>query len=99
MRNHSTNLRRKLDVRSSLAALIAAVRLGVLTLDEDRREIQRILKSLGFVQHPDESRPPRRRRHDGRCRWFLILVFNRSRLWAGARGNRSVVDVKSRRAN
>ena len=51
--NHSTNLRRKLDVRSSLEAVIAAVRLGVLTLDEDRRGNQRILKSLGFVQHPD----------------------------------------------
>ena len=38
MRNHSTNLRRKLDVRSSLEAVITAVRLGVLTLDEDRRE-------------------------------------------------------------
>ena len=38
VRNHSTNLRRKLDVRSSLEAVIAAVRLGVLTLDEDRRE-------------------------------------------------------------
>ena len=38
VRNHSTNLRRKLDVRLSLEAVIAAVRLGVLTLDEDRRE-------------------------------------------------------------
>ena len=38
VRNHSTNLRRKLNVRSSLEAVIAAVRLGVLTLDEDRRE-------------------------------------------------------------
>ena len=38
VRNHSTNLRRKLDVRSSLEAVMAAVRLGVLTFDEDRRE-------------------------------------------------------------
>ena len=34
MRNHSTNLRRKLDVRSSLGAVMAAVRLGVLTFDD-----------------------------------------------------------------
>ena len=38
VRNHSTNLRRKLDVRSSLEAVMAAARLGVLTFDEDRRE-------------------------------------------------------------
>ena len=38
IRNHSTNLRRKLDVRSRLEAVIVAVRLGVLTFDEDRRE-------------------------------------------------------------
>ena len=31
VRNHATNLRRKLDVRSSLEAFIATVRLGVLT--------------------------------------------------------------------
>ena len=37
MRNHSTNLRRKLYVRSSLEAVMAAVRLGVLTFDEHRR--------------------------------------------------------------
>ena len=36
IRNHSTNLRRKLDVRSSLEAVMAAVRMGVLTLEEDR---------------------------------------------------------------
>ena len=38
VRNHSTNLRRKLDVRSSLEAVIAAVRLGFLTLDDDARQ-------------------------------------------------------------
>ena len=38
VRNHSTNLRRKLDVRSSLEAVMAAVRLGVLTFYEGRRE-------------------------------------------------------------
>ena len=32
VRNHSTNLRRKLDVRSSLEAVMAAVRLGILDL-------------------------------------------------------------------
>ena len=37
VRNHSTNLRRKLDVRSNLEAVMAAVRLGVLTFDEDGR--------------------------------------------------------------
>ena len=38
VRNHSTNLRRKLDVRSSLEAVMAAVRLGLLTFDEERHE-------------------------------------------------------------
>ena len=38
MRNHSTNLRRKLDVGSSLEAVMAAVRLGLLTFDEERHE-------------------------------------------------------------
>ena len=38
MRNHSTNFRRKLDVGSSLEAVMVAVRLGVLTFGEDRRE-------------------------------------------------------------
>ena len=38
VRNHSTNLRRKLDVRSSLEAVMAAMHLGVLTFGEDRRE-------------------------------------------------------------
>ena len=38
VRNHSTNLRRKLDVRSSLEAVMAAVRLGLLTFDGDRPE-------------------------------------------------------------
>ena len=38
VRNHSTNLRRKLDVRSSLEAVMAAIRLGVLTFGEDRPE-------------------------------------------------------------
>ncbi|MYC35286.1 MAG: PAS domain-containing protein [Chloroflexi bacterium] len=33
VRNHSTNLRRKLDVSSSLEAVMAAVRLGILTLE------------------------------------------------------------------
>ena len=37
VRNHSTNLHRKLDVRSSLEAVMAAVRLGLLTFDEDGR--------------------------------------------------------------
>ena len=32
VRNHSTNLRRNLDVRSSLEAVTAAVRLGILDL-------------------------------------------------------------------
>ena len=40
VRNHSTNLRRKLDVRSSLEAVMAAVRLGLLTLDDDGRETE-----------------------------------------------------------
>ena len=35
VRNHSTNLRRKLDVRSSLEAVIVAVRLGVLALGDE----------------------------------------------------------------
>ena len=39
VRNHSTNLRRKLDVRSSLGAVMAAVRLGVLKFDEGRRVV------------------------------------------------------------
>ena len=30
VRNHSTNLRRKLDVRSSLEAVMVAMRLGIL---------------------------------------------------------------------
>ena len=38
VRNHSTNLRRKLDVKSSLEAVMAAVRLGVLKFDDDGRE-------------------------------------------------------------
>ena len=38
VRNHSTNLRRKLDVRSSLEAVMAAVRLGLLTFDGGRPE-------------------------------------------------------------
>ena len=38
VRNHSTNLRRKLDVRSSLEAVMASVRMGVLTFDNERRE-------------------------------------------------------------
>ena len=38
VRNHSTNLRRKLDVRSSLEAVMAAVRMGVSTFGEDRPE-------------------------------------------------------------
>ena len=37
VRNHSTNLRRKLDVTSSLEAVMAAVRMGVLTFDDERR--------------------------------------------------------------
>ena len=37
VRNHSTNLRRKLDVRSSLEAVMAAVRMGVLRFEEERR--------------------------------------------------------------
>ena len=37
VRNHSTNLRRKLNVRSSLEAVMAAVRMGVLTFDDDGR--------------------------------------------------------------
>ena len=37
VRNHSTNLRRKLDVRSSLEAVMAAVRMGVLRFEEQRR--------------------------------------------------------------
>ena len=34
VRNHSTNLRRKLDVGSSLEAVMAALRLGILTFDD-----------------------------------------------------------------
>ena len=37
VRNHSTNLRRKLDVRSSLEAVMAAVWMGVLRFEEGRR--------------------------------------------------------------
>ena len=37
VRNHSTNLRRKLDVTSSLEAVMSAVRMGLLTFDEERR--------------------------------------------------------------
>ena len=36
--NHSTNLRRKLDVRSSLEAVMVATRLGVLKFDEGQPE-------------------------------------------------------------
>ena len=39
VRNHSTNLRRKLDVRSSLEAVMTAVRLGVLTFDGVDQEV------------------------------------------------------------
>ena len=38
MRNRSTNLRQNLDVRSSLEAVMAAVRMGVLKFDEERPE-------------------------------------------------------------
>ena len=38
VRNHSTNLRRKLDVTSSLEAVMAGVRMGVLKFDDDGRE-------------------------------------------------------------
>lgn len=38
VRNHSTNLRRKLDVRSSLEAVMVAVRLGILTFGEGSPE-------------------------------------------------------------
>ena len=38
VRNHSTNLRRKLDVSSSLEAVMAAVRMGVLRFDGDERQ-------------------------------------------------------------
>ena len=41
MRNHSTNLRWKLDVRSSLETVMAAVRMGVLTFEDERRESDR----------------------------------------------------------
>ena len=41
VRNYSTNLRRKLDVRSSLEAVMAAMRLGVLKFDDDGRETDR----------------------------------------------------------
>ena len=34
VRNHSTNLRRKLDVTSSLEAVMAAVRMGLLSFDD-----------------------------------------------------------------
>ena len=37
VRNHSTNLRRKLGVGSSLEAVMAAVRMGVLRFEEERR--------------------------------------------------------------
>ena len=37
VRNHSTNLRRKLDVGSSLEAVMAAVRMGVLRFEEERQ--------------------------------------------------------------
>ena len=38
VRNHSTNLRRKLDVKTQLEAVITAVRMGVLTFDDERRD-------------------------------------------------------------
>ena len=38
VRTHSTNLRRKLDLMTRLEAVIAAVRMGVLTFDDERRE-------------------------------------------------------------
>ena len=38
VRNHSTNLRRKLDVTSSLEAVMAALRLVLLTFDDGRGE-------------------------------------------------------------
>ena len=38
VRNHSTNLRRKLDVRASLEAVMAAVWMGVLNFDNERRD-------------------------------------------------------------
>ena len=37
VRNHATTLRRKLDVKSRLEAVIAAVRMGVFTFDDERR--------------------------------------------------------------
>ena len=38
VRNHSMNLRRKLDVRSSLEAVVMVVRLGLLTFDDGTPE-------------------------------------------------------------
>ena len=38
VRNHSTNLRRKLGVKTRLEAVIAAVRMGVLTFVDERRD-------------------------------------------------------------
>ena len=35
VRDHSTNLRRKLDVKTRLEAVIVAVRMGVLTFDDE----------------------------------------------------------------
>ena len=49
VRNDSTNLRRKLEVRSWLEAVIAAVRMGVLTSDEDRQGNRPELKYQGVV--------------------------------------------------
>ena len=34
VRNYSTNLRRKPDVRSSLETVMVAVRMGILTFDD-----------------------------------------------------------------
>ena len=39
VRNHSTNLRRKLDVTSSLEAVMAALRMGLLTFDDVQRDL------------------------------------------------------------
>ena len=39
VRDHSTNLRRKLDVTSSLEAVMAALRMGLLTFDDVQRDL------------------------------------------------------------
>ena len=56
MRKYSTNVRRKLDVRTRLEGVMAAVRLGVLEFDDDGRETDGSLNpwvSSLILPHPE----------------------------------------------